>query len=178
MWSDVRKVLSVAVVALAAFVLFASCSPSYGKPPVTGEDTALLDAPFNAIAFDNTGGGGSKFKWLVAQEDGEDITLSIAEAYTETGRPAFYLNGKKVSEAEIDAWQQKTVDARVKVYEDRIEFYGGKVAYNAAPVTASAAPVYPQSAPYLSPFVQPGVTGSPCQNGQCQPAPTQYPRRR
>lgn len=151
--------------ALAALTLVLLC-PMFASAGdgITGKD----GLPFNEIAFAHQDGK-VQFRSLTAQDEDGDVNLMSKVAFGGEDQIDLYLNGKKVTDAQLEQWASKTVNARVRVDEktESLHFFGGTpvvdptvthqtgpAVLGPTPLTLPLRPVFPQT--------QPGCPGGRC----------------
>ena len=145
------------------------CKPGVGCPAnlVYNAIDAEGGTPFNSITW--------KDVQLVAQENasagkvgGKTKVESVVVSYlsfAKDSNPTFYLNGKKATPAEVQAWAAVRVDTYVQLTDDALYFSGGRV--SSAQTAASAPPVSRPTVSLSAPYYAP----QSCPNGRCPNAP-------
>lgn len=131
------KLLFLSLVGLAL-----SVSSIFAGPP--------QDHPFDSMAFTHYNGDVQFVRVttqqrIIGDSAARNVTITAAEV---KARGIVTVNGREVTDAELEAWTSTTVNARVKIDDTGHHFYGGEKPYQI---------IYAQPAP-----VQGG-----CSNGKC-----------
>lgn len=144
--------LLVAYFTVVPAVLFAAdcpCKPGQSCKCVncpcnggTGNCMCTKSVPFDTLAFFHEPDGTITFSRVVTQQrviggtGAQNVVYTVADF---KGTLDIYVNGKSVTDAQLQAWTMKTVNAQVYVTDTALYFSGGE-AVSGAPAGAPLCP--------------------------------------